>query len=315
MANYLHRTSRTTHWGRRLLCGVLMLLNSVLAHAKGEVLLVLSDISPSYEQVKQAVQDSSHAPVRVVTLDRLQPQDSRNSLIVAIGSRACEQMLRTYHPGTRMICSFLPSSTFKQLRSTLLPGSADINISAIFIDQPLARQVRLARMIGPSAEVLGTALGQNSQDLKTDLEQYAASEVFTLALAELKSSDNPIQVLTPVVESSDLFLVIPDSSIFNRAISKWLLYLSLKHQVPVIGFSKSYTDAGATASVHSSPHQIGQQTGEWLNKMAAGEPLPAQAYPVYFEVSINPVAARTLGLELPTPAALQRQLSHIEAAN
>ena len=298
-----------------MLCGALMLLCSALAQAQDEVLLVLSDISPSYDQVKLAVEDSTHSPLRVVTLDRLQALDSRSSLIVAIGSRACEQMLRTYHPGTRMICSFLPSSTFKKLRSTLLPGDTDAHISGLFIDQPLERQVRLARMISPAAKTLGTALGQNSQALKSALEQYAQSEVFQLELAELKSSDNPIQILAPIVEHSDVFLVIPDSSIFNRAISKWLLYLSLKHQVPVIGFSKSYTDAGATASVHSSPHQIGQQTGEWINRLMSGESIPGSAFPAYFEVSINPVAARTLGLELPTPAALQRRLSQIEAAN
>lgn len=297
-----------------LLRGLCLLLLASATQARG-TLLVLSDISPSYDQVQEAILDTVHTAPRSLTLDQLQPQDSRTPIIVAIGSRACERTLRQYHPGTQLICSFLPSGTFEQLRSTLLPGDANALISAVFIDQPLARQVRLARLIRPEAQVLGTALGQNSLALKQQLERSAESEVFILRLAELAPSDNPIQILTPVVEDSDLFLVIPDSSIFNRAISKWLLYLSLKHRVPVIGFSQSYTDAGAAASVHSSPQQIGQQTGEWLNHINAGQPLPEPGHPIYFDVSINPVAARTLGLELPSPAALQRHLTRIEAAN
>jgi len=297
-----------------LLRGLCLLLLASPAWAT-DALLVLSDISPSYNQVQEAIFNTAHTAPRSITLDRLQPQDSRTPIIIAIGSRACERTLRQYHPGTRLVCSFLPSSTFKQLRTTLLPGNTNARISAIFIDQPLARQVRLARLIRPEARVLGTALGQSSLTLKGLLERAAESEVFTLQLAELAPSDNPIQRLTPVVENSDLFLVVPDSSIFNRAISKWLLYLSLKHRVPVIGFSQSYTDAGAAASVHSSPLQIGQQTGEWLNQLNADQPLPQPGHPIYFDVSINPVAARTLGLELPSPAALQRHLARIEAAN
>lgn len=299
---------------RRLLQAMCLLLLAPVAQAE-EVLLVLSDISPSYERVQQAVMDTARVPARVSTLDQVEPLDSKSSLIVAIGSRACEQMLRRYHPGTRLICSFLPSSTFHQLTTTLLPGQKSDLISAVFIDQPLARQIRLARMIRPAAKVLGTALGQSSQGIKPALQDLAASEVFSLALAEISASDNPIEALTPVLEQSDIFLVIPDSSIFNRAISKWLLYLSLKNRVPVIGFSESYTNAGAAASVHSSPDQIGQQTGEWLNRIIAGEAVPAPAYPAYFEVSINPVAVRTLGLDLPSAAAIQRHLARIEAAN
>ncbi|GAA0688131.1 hypothetical protein GCM10009104_12790 [Marinobacterium maritimum] len=299
---------------RRLLPGLLCCLLGSGVRAE-PVLMVLSDFGPSYNQVHDAVLKTAQQPPTVTTLDQLTPADSHRDIILAVGSRACEQMLNRYNPDTRLICSFLPSTTFEQLKQQLLPEQAQPQVSAIYIDQPLLRQIRLARLVKPDAKTLGSALGSNSRSLRSDLESGSRDAGLKLQLAYLSPQDNPVEKLTPVIQSSDLFLVIPDSSVFNRAISKWLLYLSLRHQVPVIGFSENYTNAGAAASVHSSPSQIGQQAGEWLNRLQAGETLPPPSHPAYFDVSINPVAARTLKLQLSSGEALEQALLHIEAGH
>lgn len=298
----------------RLLPGLLGCLLATAVRAES-MLMVLSDYGPSYNQVRDAVMETVQQPPTVVTLDQVMPSHSRSPIILAVGSQACEQMLGRYHPDTRLICSFLPSSTFTQLRERLLPEQDQNAVSAIFIDQPLLRQIRLARLVKPEADTLGSALGDGSRFLRSELEAGSRDVGLALQLAFLSAEDNPVEKLTPVIQNSDLFLVIPDSSVFNRAISKWLLYLSLRHQVPVIGFSENYTNAGATASVHSSATQIGQQAGEWLNRLQAGEALPAPSYPTYFDVSINPVAARTLKLKLTSGEALEQELLRLEAKN
>lgn len=298
----------------RLATGVLLCLLPLMARAEAP-LLVLSDFSPSYNQVRDAIMTTVQEQPNVVTLDQLSTHHSRTGIIIAVGSRACEQMLSRYHPNTHLICTFLPSTTFAMLQRNLLPEQEHSRISAIFIDQPLSRQVQLARLVKPEAHTLGSALGSNSRALQRELETGSRLENFQLQLAHLSTQDNPVEKLTPVIAHSDIFLVIPDSSVFNRAISKWLLYLSLRHQVPVIGFSESYTEAGAAASVHSSATQIGLQTGEWLNRLQKGNDLPSPSYPAYFNVSTNPVAARTLHLELPPAEALEQQLLRGEAIN
>ncbi|GAA0794463.1 ABC transporter substrate-binding protein [Marinobacterium sediminicola] len=297
---------------RRLLPGLIFCLFGAGLRAE-PVLLVLSDFSPSYNQVRDAVMMTAQQPPVVTTPDQLTPTDSHRGTILAVGSRACEQMLSRYHPDTRLVCSFLPSTTFVQLKRQLLPEQGQPQVSAIFIDQPLLRQIRLAKLVRPDARFLGSALGNNSQSLRSELESGSKEAGLELQLSYLTTQDNPVEKLTPVIQNSDLFLVIPDSSVFNRAISKWLLYLSLRNQVPVIGFSESYTNAGATASVHSSPTQIGQQAGEWLNRLSAGEALPPPSYPAYFDVSINTVAARTLNLKLTSGEALEQELLRLEA--
>lgn len=297
---------------QRLLMAALLVLLGGTARAE-PVALVLSDFSPSYNEVRDAVLATAQQPPRVVTLDQMADAAPTERLILTVGSRACDQMLRRYHPDTRLICTFLPSTTFRQLKQQLLPEQNGRGISAIFIDQPLIRQIRLARLIRPDARTLGSALGDNSRALGSELEAGSRQEGLALQLVYLSAQDNPVSRLTPVIESSDLFLVLPDSSVFNRALSKWLLYLSLRHRVPVIGFSESYTNAGATASVHSSARQIGQQAGDWLNRLQAEGTLPPPSYPAYFDVSVNPVAGRTLQLPLTSPEALEQQLLRLEA--
>lgn len=309
----MSRLRRITHiLGYGLLCGLVSWLVPLKALAE-ESLVVLSDFSPSYNQVLTAIREHSVHPTRVLTLDQVKTADSRSPVILAVGTRACERMLERYHPDSKLVCTFLPSSTFEQLKRKLLPTGSYAAVSAIFIDQPLARQIRLARLVSPAAARLGTALGSNSLNMRNGLEQGAEAEAFELLLVELARQDNPVQQLTPIIENSDLFLVIPDSSVFNRAISKWLLYLSLRHKVPVIGFSASYTEAGAAASVHSSAAQIGRQSAEWLNLLHEGGSLPSASYPRYFDVSVNPVAVRTLGIEPLSAELLQEKLARIEA--
>jgi len=309
----MSRLRRITHRLRYgLLCSLMIWLMPLKALAE-DSLVVLSDFSPSYNQVLAAIRDHAIHPTRVLTLDQVRTADSRSPVILAVGTRACERMLERYHPDSRLVCTFLPSATFEQLKRKLLPTGSYAAVSAIFIDQPLARQIRLARLVSPGAAKLGTALGSNSLNMRDGLEQGAQAEAFDLLMVELARQDNPVQRLTPIIENSDLFLVIPDSSVFNRAISKWLLYLSLRHKVPVIGFSASYTEAGAAASVHSSAAQIGRQSAEWLNLLQEGSDLPSASYPRYFDVSVNPVAVRTLGIEPLSAELLQEKLTRIEA--
>lgn len=297
-----------------LLCSLICCLVPQHALARN-ILVVLSDFSPSYNQVLTAIQQYTKVRPRVATLDQIKVSDSQTEIILAVGSRACERMLSLYYPNTHLICTFLPSATFQRLKSKLLPRNSHAAVSAIFIDQPLSRQVRLARLIAPDARVLGSALGENNLDLRHELRRSARSEDFTLSLVELAQKDNPVERLTPVIEHSDLFLVIPDSSVFNRAVSKWLLYLSLRHKVPVIGFSASYTNAGATASVHSSPEQIGRQSAEWVNRLLQGQAIPSVSYPYYFDISVNPIAARTLDIGPLSPETLKMELTRLEVGH
>ncbi|TNE76121.1 MAG: hypothetical protein EP334_09005, partial [Gammaproteobacteria bacterium] len=133
-----------------------------------------------------------------------------------------------------------------------------------------------------------------------------------IALAEgyLGHEDNPVAVLRPLVQDSDVFIALPDQAILNRAIAKWILHLGFQQKVPVIGFSRAYTSAGALASIYTAPEDVGRQAGEMI--AAASErdwsQPPQMQYPRYFTLSTNPAVARSLGINLPPENEIYRRI-------
>jgi hypothetical protein len=266
----------------------------------------MSENSPLYRLVAEEIRRSAQIPMTLYSTENTPSQKRLDQgLNVAIGARACEQLLQ--HNGQAdLICTFIPRTTFESL-STLY-DNGQRRLSAVYLDQPLQRQLRLAHLLVPDAKSIGAMFGPFSTASRQLFDQASHREKLTPMSITLDEADNPIERLTPLIQQSDVFLALPDRALFNRATAKWLLYITLQQKVPVIGFSKTYVEAGALAAVYSTPGQIGQQTGELLRELDLSRPLPPPAYPKYYNVSSNPIVARTLDLSEPDNQALHRQL-------
>jgi putative ABC transport system substrate-binding protein len=126
----------------------------------------------------------------------------------------------------------------------------------------------------------------------------------------LTTEERLITPLEQVLSEAELLLAVPDPLIFNRNTAQSLFLTSYRYRVPVLGYSRSLTRAGALLSLHSSPAQIGRQAAEWVNGAIQGTSvrLPQPAHPAYFSVSINEQVARSLGFSLPPEAELEKRL-------
>lgn len=290
----------------------LALLTPLAARA-APPLVLLSDSTGSYTLMLDALKrhypdplESSVLPVDLSLEDRL---------VVGLGSRACDQALTRAESRTRVLCTFLPAQTFRELSGsdkgrTLLRQK---RLTALFLDQPLERQMRLARLVLPTMKRIGTVVGPDSERQATEFRSTAEGLGLEAVIGRLDNRDNPVQILTPVIERSDLFLPLPDRSVFNRAAAKWILYITLRNRVPLIGFSSKYADAGAVVALHSSVDQIATESAELIGAYQAGHPLQPPAYPHDFSISVNRTAAQNLGLPLPDTEQLIAQLKRTEA--
>lgn len=274
--------------------------------AVAEPLAFMSEDSALYRLVAEEIRLSAQKPLALYSTDSMPSQERLDQAInIAIGARACEQLLQ--HNGhADLICTFIPRTTFESL-STLY-DNGQRRLSAVYLDQPLQRQLRLAHLLVPDAKSIGTMFGPFSTASQQLFDDASRREQLTPLSITLDETDNPIERLTPLIQQSDVFLALPDRALFNRATAKWLLYITLQQKVPVIGFSKTYVEAGALAAVYSTPAQIGRQTGELLRELDLSRPLPPPVYPKYYNVSSNPIVARTLELPEPDDLALHRQL-------
>jgi putative tryptophan/tyrosine transport system substrate-binding protein len=183
--------------------------------------------------------------------------------------------------------------------------------SAIFLDQPLARQLELIRLVLPQKSKLGVLYGPRSNMHAEELEQLARARGIVLVAATLKRAEDLGVALKDVLARTDCFLALPDPELFNRTTASSVLRSSYHARSPLIAFSPAYVKAGALAAVFSTPQQVGRQTAEIL--IAGGaqrEPsLPEPQYPKYWTIEVNRGVARALGLAPAADSELQELLA------
>lgn len=262
-------------------------------------LVLLSTAGNSYATLLGALQRHYQHPLesRILSTDTQPETESR--LIIAIGSQACASALEAMGSSSRLFCLYLPAQTFERLTDnprgrTLL---AENRLSALFLDQPLSRQMHLAKLIHPEMKRIGTVLGPGNPAQEAHFRNTAQRLGLKAVIGHLYSDDNPVRILTPVIANSDLFLPLPDHSVFNRAAAKWMLYITLRKGVPLLGFSAKYADAGAAVALYSDTEGLARQAAQMLDQ--SKDRLPPPSWPNDFNISINGIAARNLGLTLP----------------
>ncbi len=307
---------------RRLIPCLMVLFSLVFGQgAFARPLVVLSDNTASYQTVLETLIKESGNNLQSASVSRLEQfpdllTSEKREYYVAIGTRATDMLLRQLPadaPG--IISTFIPRRSYQTLieKHKDSPSVKAGKITAIYLDQPYSRQLMLARLMMPKANTLGVAFSEASA-IDLPLLQGALERTgFALEHIVLEEDRSPIKQLQPLLEDSDIFLTLPDKAVFNRTTAKWILYISYRQRVPLLGFSRKYVKAGAAAGVYSSPEQIGKQTGELIRALPKRKyKLPASSYPSYFSVITNPSAAKNLRINLPSAPILERRLKEAE---
>lgn len=311
---------RTAASLRQLLALVLFaLLTAPPAHAGERLLILLSGHSPVYDRVERALVQSVAPGVRktldiaVATPDTAATAERGDTrLVVAVGVRAATKALQTARH-TPVLCVLVPQVTYETLQKTYATDSST-PISAIYLDQPMGRQLDLARLAVPNLEQVSVLLGPTSRLRRGALEAAARQRKLELQIGEIGPDDNPLVALASILEDSDALLAEPDPVVFNRGNLEGILLGTYRMSIPVIGFSHAYVEAGALAAVYSTPEQIGRQTGELISRIAAQGrwKLPKPAYPAYYTVAVNRQVARSLRIGIPTGPQLHQELEKLE---
>ncbi|MGE3295813.1 MAG: hypothetical protein AB7I68_00530 [Porticoccaceae bacterium] len=282
-----------------LLCGGAPFQASAAA-----VRLLLADGMPHYQETAISLQRHLRllAPDAVVSVHAQMESWPEEDALVSIGSPALTE-LRTRYPDRKALHLFVTSDFWRE-QSVRDPDLG--NDTTLVVDQPPRRLLVLARLLAPEARALSVVLGPISHQHGAILDSDAAALGFEPRIGVLRPADNPIAALSPLLNATQVAVVLPDSADFNRAAARWLLQLSFRARIPVIGFSRAYTDAGALASVYSTPENIGRQGAELVaERLAQGRFPPGMLQPRYYTLTTNATVADALGIALPPAAVLE----------
>lgn len=290
---------RQCPWCLLLLCLLAFLIPPATAGPSGRIDLVLSEAGPTYRSVADAFVAAvagRHA-VKVSVLESLTEADlaamaAGSGLLVPVGSRALRAVRR---PGSG------------PLLTLLVPRAADGAVdngdrdSAVFIDQPPERTLAFSRLVLPRARRVGIVLSAGEAgDTLRGYGTEAARHRFELVVETVRQSQDLPGVLNRLLPQVDALLLVPDALVVNENTVRLILIASYRQKVPVIGFSRGLSHAGAVAALVSSPAAIGRQGGLMAAQWQPGAAnLPPARYPDDFEMVFNRQVARSLAIVLP----------------
>ncbi|MGB8337589.1 MAG: ABC transporter substrate binding protein [Burkholderiales bacterium] len=285
--------------------------------APDKIAIVVSENTEAYNQVAERLRVrfelENPERARFITIPA-QSLDSINretlasyQLVVSVGVRAAT-LVNNFDLRVPLLNTLIPRIAYDQL--LLAKPGAGKNISAIYIDQPVSRQLALLRLTAPQANHVGALLGKDSAAAARGLEQAARAQGLQMELEILKSPEELPSSLRRMLARSDALLALPDAQVYNQSTLQAILLNAYRGGVPVFGFSAAQVKAGALAAVYSTPEQIGNQAAEILLK--AGDDnkwsLPPAQYPRYFEVAVNREVSRSLGMLVDEDIVLQEKL-------
>ena len=225
-------------------------------------------------------------------------KDPDYDLIVAIGSKVTQQ-LRRQPTGIPTVSIFISSIGYK---NDPLPQH-----TAIFIDQPPSRYLALIKEILPHSHTVSLLYSDYSDNFYQQLHQAATQQQLQVNGQKVSNENDIYSALDNAVQNGDVLLAIPDPNIYNRRTIKTIFLTSYQDEIPIIGFSDSYTTAGAVSSLHSTISDISKQLAETIVYFTQnGKTLPASSYPRYFHISTNSKVANSLSITLDEPSTLKK---------
>ena len=239
-------------------------------------------------------------------------------LLVTIGQQAPRLGAALDQPPP-ILATLIPRQAYQDIYSDFLQRHPAISpqISAIYLDNPISRQLYLTRVLLGGSRRIGILIYDDAPIIEKDINTMARQAGIKISIERINKDKNIIHSLASVLERSSALIAIPDMRIFNRRNAKNILLTLYRHRAPLIAFSASYVKAGALASVYTTPQQPAKQTANTiLQILANGATLPRQpAYPNEFEVATNENVAKSLGISLKSDDEIKRAILLREAHN
>jgi ABC-type uncharacterized transport system substrate-binding protein len=298
------------------------LLFSQFVFAEQKIVLISSSNSTVYHKALSAFKTDLNktASLKSYSIKSLLLKDIQSSeypsaqagtVVVTIGSAAANYAI-SHFENTPILFGFITRSAYESLIAKSPPRA---DLTAVFIDQPLDRLLNLASLMKRDQSPFRVGiLNQNLSKLKNskDTNRFLTTDIDVTA-ATLAKQDNPMKTIQSLMRTSDIFIVRPNTSLFNRLTAKLVLQLSMRYKTPVIGFSKNYAQAGALLSLYASPEDIGSDIADtldqWLN--APEHLISGPKEGSSFSVEVNRHIAKKMNIDLDLDQ-LERDLRRME---
>lgn len=197
-----------------------------------------------------------------------------------------------------------------ELRALHRAGSkAGRLVTGIYRDQPFERYAQLIQGALPQYKRVGILLSQNSKTLKPDFDRVMRQFRFEPVVTIVRRNDLPQRVLERLANRSDIIIAIFDDDIYSPDNVKSHLLTAFRHQIPMIGVTRGYTEIGAVAALYSDDYELGNQTARQAIKILdLNTERLAPVFPDTFKLRVNYNVLRSFGITSLDEAQLAQQI-------
>jgi ABC-type uncharacterized transport system substrate-binding protein len=204
-----------------------------------------------------------------------------------------------------VVAALIPRAAYERtVRDAGKRGAAPM--AALYLDQPLGRQLDLLRLALPEARRIGVILGPESIAQQAALSAAMRARGLEPVVGMATTAEALFAGIKPALDETDALLAVPDSLVFNNNTVSGVLTAAYRARIPMLAFSPAYVKAGALLSVHSTPAHIGVQAAAMVRGVYSGGGSVVSQYPVDYTVRVNDSVARSLGLALREDVLLEQ---------
>jgi len=161
---------------------------------------------------------------------------------------------------------------FTAVTNPVIAGLEGKNVTGVSDMSPVKEQVKLIQELLPKAKTIGTIYTTseaNSTYLVEEFTKVAKKSGYKVIARGITNVTEIASALDSLVGNVDVIYTAKD----NNLASAYSLIIDRtnKANIPVIGATRDFTEAGALASSGISEYQVGYQTGEMILRYLDGE--------------------------------------------
>lgn len=280
---------------KRILCLILWFSVPLFAAADLDIAHVDIIASPSNASAMDLAKGIQYALQNAklgVDANIQKPEGYKNNnpaatLVIAIGDSSLPWLIDQRHTFATAIAFHVSSAAF------LAQTKPDQRLTALYRDQPLSRQLQLAKFLLPNSK--------RASVLHNSAAPLAAAKELKIGLAEIRLSNNPdwLKILAQSLRDTDFLLGVDDASIYNGDTIRSILLTTYRQGKSLIGPSRSFVNAGSLASCYTSTDQYLQQLVDMVTVVVREHRVPDAQFPKIFRIAVNRQVANSLNIPIP----------------
>jgi ABC-type uncharacterized transport system substrate-binding protein len=258
--------------------------------------VAMADFARALQHALQ--QSPAIGPVSIRTVEEAGTAVNAGALAIAVGDNMLPWVFAADNPYSARLAFYVGADEFRR-------AGAAPQISAIYREQPLRRQLRLAKLLLPQLQRVAVI---HRAAAAPDLAGLSRSSGLQVNGATVEPGSHWAKTLSRLLGDNDVLLGIEDNALYNRDTIRSILLTTYRHGKVLIGPNQAFVNAGSLASCYTAPDQFQRQLRVTVEHYLEHRALPPPAYPEHYRIAVNRQVAASLGLQLPDRATIDRQM-------